>query len=527
MKVIASSDVPKLIPDGATVTTTGITLGGFPEESIMEIEASFLETGHPRNLTFFWQAAVGDMNTKGLSHLCHEGLMTRGIGGHLNGCGRAMTEFSRDNKAEIYNWPQGVCMDMLYAVAAQQPGVVTKIGLGTFMDPRQDCGRMNEAAQDSLIELLELDGEEYLLYKAPKTIDVALIRGTTADENGNITMEHEGYKLGQLAAAEAARASGGIVICQVERIAEAGSLNPRLVEVPGVLVDYVYVAKPEYHWQTAASTFNPVFCGDVKAPLSAIPPIPLSVRKVIARRAAMELREGDIVNLGVGNPSVVSNVAAEEGCSSLFTLTTEAGSIGGVPAAGNDFGCAWNAEAIIESRSIFDMYDGGSLDVGYLGFLQIAPNGDLNASKRDGLGIGVGGFMNVAGGASEVVFMGTFTGGKTRDSQPKLAIADGKLTIDREGDAKKFVGSVDQVSFSAKVALDLGKKILYVTERAVFELVQEGLKLIEIAPGVDLQKDVLDQMEFTPLIADDLKEMPAKLFQEDWGDLAEIMASGR
>lgn len=290
MKVIPSSEVPKLIKDGDSVLMTGITLGGFAEESVMELEKSFLETGHPNNMTFYWQAAVGDMNTKGLSHICHEGMMTKGIGGHLNGCGRAMTEFSRDNKAEIYNWPQGVCVGMLHAIAAHQPGVITKIGLKTFMDPRYGGGRMNDAAKDDLIELLNIDGEEWLLYKAPKKINVAIIRGTVADENGNISMYKEGYKLGQLSAAEAARATGGIVICQVERIVKAGTLNPRLVEVPGILIDYVYVAKPEYHWQTAASIYNPVFSGECKVPMDSIPSVPLTERKLIARRAAMELK---------------------------------------------------------------------------------------------------------------------------------------------------------------------------------------------------------------------------------------------
>ena len=523
MKVISSSEVPKLIKDGDTVLITGITLGGYAEEAILEIEKSFLESGHPSQLTFHWQAAVGNMKTKGLSHLCHEGLLVKGVGGHLNGCGIVMTEFCRDNKAAIYNMPQGVCVAMMRAIAAHQPGVITKIGLKTFMDPRQDGGRMNDVAKEDLVELIELGGEEWLLYKAPKKIHVTLIRGTVADEKGNISMYKEGYKLGQLSAAEAAKATGGIVICQVERIVKAGSLNQKEVEVPGILVDYVYVAKPEYHWQTGDTPYNPVFSGEYRVPMDSIPGKPMSERKLIARRAAMELRKGDIVNLGVGNPSVVASVAAEAGCSQYFTLTTESGGIGGVPGAGNDFGCVWNGDAVIESLSMFDMYDGGSLDIGCLGFLEIGPNGDLNASRRNGLGIGVGGFMNVAGGASKVVFMGTFTGGTTRDTTPKFSFRDGKLVIEREGDAKKFINQVSQVSFSGEVALDLGKKILYVTERAVFELVSGGLKLIEIAPGVDLQKDILDQMEFTPMISEDLKEMPPELFREEWGGLKEIM----
>lgn len=518
MKLIPSSLVPSLIPDGGTILSTGITLGGFAEEAFMEIERSFLETGRPRGLTQYWQASVGDMQTRGFSHMCHEGLLVKAVGGHIAGCGKAMTEFCRDNKAAIYNWPQGVCVALLHAIAAKTPGVVTKIGLKTFMDPRHGGGRMNTAATEDLIELVELGGEEWLLYKAPKKIDVAIIRGTLADENGNISMRKEGYKLGQLAAAEAARATGGIVICQVERIVKAGTLNPKEVEVPGILVDYVYTAKPEYHWQTAKSVYNPVFSGEVRVPLDHIPPVPFDVKKVMARRAAMELRKGFIVNLGVGTPEVVSAVAGEEGCSDLFTLTTEAGGIGGVPAQGNDFGCCWNGEAVIETAGIFDMYDGGTLDAGCLGFLEVGPNGDLNSSSRGGLGVGVGGFMNIAGGAKHVVFISAFTAGKTQ-----YALENGRLAILREGAQKKFVNQLKQISFSGEVALDQGKDITYVTERCVFKLTRAGLELVEIAPGVDLQRDILDQMEFRPVISENLKSMPPEIFQEKWGGLKACM----
>lgn len=518
MKLIPSSQVGDLIKDSSSILLTGITLGGYAEEAFVQIEKHFLETGHPRDLTLYWQASVGDMNTRGLSHICHEGLLTKGVGGHINGCGKVMTEFCRDNKAAIYNWPQGVCVAMMHAIAAKTPGVITKIGLKTFMDPRYGGGHMNAAATEDLIELVTLNGEEWLLYKAPKRIDVAIIRGTVADERGNIAMTKEGYKLGQLAAAEAARATGGIVICQVERIVKAGTLNPRLVEVPGVLVDYVYVADPEYQWQTAASRFNPVFSGDCKVPLESIPPVKFDVKKVMARRAAMELREGYIVNLGIGTPEYISAVASEEGCSDLFTLSTEAGNIGGVPTVGNDFGCCWNGEAMIETAGIFDMYDGGSLDAGCLGFLEVGPNGDLNSSKKEGLGIGVGGFMNIAGGAKHVVFISSFTAGK-----PEYELGNGMLRIIRDGSKKKFIQNIAQISFSAEVALDQGKDITYVTERAVFKLTREGLLLTEIAPGVDLQKDILDQMEFAPIVAKNLKQMPSEIFQENWGGLRAYM----
>lgn len=523
MKIIPSSDVSRIIKDGDSILLSGFNLAGFAEETFIELEKSFLETGHPRDLTLYWEAAVGNMDTRGLSHMCHEGLMTKGVGGHLNGCGPAMNLFSRDNKAAIYNWPQGVCFAMMRAIAAHTPGVITKIGLKTFMDPRVEGGRMNEAAKEDLIELVTLNGEEWLLYKAPKKIDVAVIRGTIADEFGNISMDKEGLKLGQIAAAEAARATGGKVICQVERIVKGGSLHPKAVEVPGILVDYVYVAKPEYQWQTAATVFNPAFTGQDRVPLGDVPFAKLNERKIIARRAAMELESGSIVNLGIGTPEIIASVCAEEGCSDRFTLTTEAGTVGGVPAKGNDFGCSFNPDAIIDSGAIFDMYDGGTLDVGFLGFLEIGANGDLNASKRNGMGIGVGGFMNIAGGASKVVFMGTFTGGKKKGETPVFAVEDNKLVIVREGNAPKFINKVAQISFSGEVALDENKEVLYITERAVFRLTGQGPELIEIAPGIDLEKDILAQMEFTPAISPELKIMDPSIFSEHWGKLKTIM----
>lgn len=526
MKVIKSSDVSKLIKDGDTIMYTGITLGGFAEEALVEMEKSFLETGHPRGLTMYWQSATGNRGEKGLAHAAHEGFLKRGVGGHLNGCGPAMTKFSRDNLGEIFNFPQGVMSVMCRHIAAHTPGVITKIGLNSMMDPRIEGGCMNQKAKDAepLVEVIEIGGEEWLRYKLPK-LDVTLIRGTVADTRGNISCYKEGYKLGQYSAAAAAKACGGIVICQVERIVEAGSLKPRDVIVPGILIDYVFVSKPEYHWQTSLTYYNPVYSGEVRVPLDSIPAEKLSARKVIARRAAMELKEGAIVNLGVGIPEAVSSIAAEEGCSDLITLTTEAGGIGGVPASSHDFGCCWNAEATIEMADEFDMYDGGALDLGVLGVLEVGPNGNVNVSKRNGEGLGVGGFLNVAGGASKVVFAATFTGGLNKGEGAKFEIGDGHIKIVTEGNSKKFVNNIEQISFNGKVSLEQGKKILYVTERCVFELTPDGLLLTEVAPGVDIQKDILDQMEFAPLISENLTQMPAEIFNETWGGLKQIMDS--
>jgi propionate CoA-transferase len=517
MKVIKSSEICSLIKDGDMVFYPGITLGGFAEESVIEIEKSFLATGHPRDLTVYWQSGVGNRGDRGFAHMAYEGLLKRGVGGHLKGCGPAVERLAGENKAEIYNFPQGVMATMPRYIAAKKPGVITKVGLGTMMDPRQGGGAMNQKARDAedLVEIIEIHGEEWLLYKLPK-IDVAIIRGTYADEKGNISIKKEGYQLGQLALAEAAKACGGIVICQVEKIISAGAIPPKEVKVPGIMVDYVYVAKPEYHWQTAQTVYNPVFAGEYKVPLDSIPLEKLSPRKVIARRAAMELSPYTVVNLGVGIPEAVSSVATEENVLHLFTLTTEAGGIGGVPANKHDFGCCWNADATLEMADQFDFYDGGGLDFGCLGALQVDERGNVNSSMLNGGGIGVGGFMNVAGGSKKIVFTTIFCGGM----EGKLG--EGKLVITREGDIKKFTNSLEQISFNGELAVKDKKEVMFVTERAVFELTEDGIELKEVAPGISIEEDILDQMDFMPIIKD-VKLMPAGIFNEKWGGLAEVM----
>lgn len=516
-KIINSSEICNFIKDGDTLFYPGITLGGFAEESVIEIEKSFLETGHPRDLTVYWQSGVGNRKDRGLAHMAYEGLIKRGIGGHLKGCGPAVEKLAGENKAEIFNLPQGVLATMPRYIAAKKPGVITKVGLETMMDPRQGGGSMNQRAKDSeqVVELINIHGEEWLLYKLPK-IDVAIIRGTYADEKGNISIKKEGYQLGQLALAQAAKACGGIVICQVEKIVQSGTIPPKECKLPGIMVDYIYVAKQEYHWQTAQTLYNPVFSGEVRVPLDSLPLEALSPRKVIARRAAMELTPGDVVNLGVGIPEAVSSVATEEGVLDLFTLTTEAGGIGGMPANKHDFGCCWNADATLEMADEFDFYDGGGLDFGCLGALQIDFKGNVNSSMLNGDGIGVGGFMNVAGGSKKIVFTTIFCGGLEAE------LGNDQLKITKEGNIIKFKNDIEQISFNGHIAAKSGKEVLYVTERAVFKLTKEGLELTEIAPGVDLQKDVLNQMKFKPIM-NDIKLMPAGIFNEKWGGLAEIM----
>lgn len=517
MKIVKAKELCKIIKDEDTLMITGITLGGFAEEAFVEIGKHYEETGHPKNLTMYWIASVGNRGERGLSHVAKEGLLKRGVGGHLLGCGPAIGKMCAKNEAEFYNFPQGVMAAMNRAITEKQPGVVTKIGLKTAMDPRYGGGKMNSRTTEDLVELIEIHGEEWLLYKLPQ-INVSIIRGSVADEDGNITMSKEGYLLGQLTAAQAAKSCGGTVICQVERIVKAGSLPPKEVKVPGILVDYVYVAKPEYHWQTGQTVYNPSFSGECKIPMRDIPMEKLSPRKVIARRAAMEIEKGNIVNLGVGIPEAVGSVAAEEGVTDAFVLTTETGSIGGIPAAVHDFGCSWNPAATIEMEDQFSIYDGGILDFTCLGCLEISPKGDVNASMRDGTGIGVGGFINVSSGAKKIVFATTFSGGLKKEDLPQVTINEGLATVRKEGNKKKFVNKIEQISFCAEIALQSKKEVLYVTERAVFKLTEEGLELIELAPGMDLQKDILDQMEFAPIV-NDYKEMPVEIFCEKWGGL--------
>lgn len=516
-RVIQASQIKNYVKDGATLFITGISLGGYADEAVKEIEKSFLATGHPRDLTAYWTSSIGDRNEAGLAHLAHEGLLKRGVGGHLKGCGRNMANITAANKAEIFNFPQSVTSTMARYISAQKPGVITKIGLGTMMDPRYEGGAMNEKAKNAepQVELIHIHEEEWLLYKLPK-VDVTLIRGSIADEKGNISLYREGYKLNQLSAASAAKACGGIVIVQVEKIVKAGSIAPKDVAVPGVMVDYVFCAKPENHWQTAQSYYNPSFSGELRVPLESVEKEALSVRKVIARRAAMLMRKGDVCNLGVGIPEAVSSVAAEEGVIEEITLTTEAGNMGGMPANKHDFGCCWNPEATIEMADNFDYYDGGCLDFGCLGILQIDPTGNVNASRLNGGGIGVGGFMDVAAGAKTIVFTTIFVGGVD------VEINGGQLKIRKEGNIKKFLSNIEQISFNSQLALQNNKKVYYVTERAVFQLTWEGLELIEIAPGVDLQNDILAQMDFKPLMKD-VKLMPAAIFNEQWGGLAASM----
>jgi propionate CoA-transferase len=515
-KLRTAAEVAQLVKDGATVAASGFGLAGFAEEVAIAIEQRFLNTGQPRNLTIVHAAGIGDWGERGMNHFGHEGLVKRWIGGH---CGTApkMGRLINEHLIEGYNLPQGAICQLYREIAGNRPGLLTKIGLGTFVDPRLDGGKLTRKTTEDIVKVVELEGEEWLLYKK-FPVDVALIRGTTADEHGNITLEKEGLLLEQLAVAQAAKNTGGIVIAQVEYLATVGSLHPKQVKIPGIMVDYVVLAKPENHTQTMITYFNPAFAGDIRVPLSSIEPLALDERKIIARRSALELSPGAVVNLGIGVPEGVSIVAAEEAVGSYLTLTTEAGSIAGVPAGGKDFGHASNSEAILEQQCQFDFYDGGGVDVAFLGLAQTDADGNVNVSKFGPKVTGCGGFINITQSSKKVVFCGAFTAGGL-----KIGVAGGKLVIETEGRAKKFIKAVEQVTFSGRYASKVRQPVLYVTERAVFELGAAGMVLTEIAPGVDLDKDILAQMDFKPQIASNLKLMPAAIFNENWGQLKGIL----
>ncbi len=508
-KVITPQQAADLVKDGDRIVMSGFIGMCHPQEITYAIEDRFLKTGHPKDLDLFFPTNVGDGTDRlGMNHLAHDGLLRSIVGGHWN-LVPALAKMVNENKVQAWNLPIGTLAQLLREIAGGRPGVITKIGLHTFVDPRLQGGKMNEITKEDLVELMVIDDEEYLRYKPFKHINVGVIRGTYADTDGNMTMEKEAAFLEALAMAEAVKNTGGIVIAQVEDIVDKGTLNPKDVKVPGILVDYIVKGTPENSWQTYLDPYKPEFSGQIKKPLDALAPMPLNARKVISRRAAMELSPNAIVNLGIGIPEGIANVANEEGIEGL-KMTVEAGNIGGVPASGVGFGACTNPDCTIDSPAMFDFYDGGGLDQAFLGLAECDSEGNINVSRFGPRIAGCGGFINITQSTPVVVFCGTFTAKGLKEN-----IGEGKLEIVNEGQVKKFKQDIDQITFSSEFAKEAGQKVLYVTERAVFELKDGVFTLTEIAPGVDLQKDILDQMEFNPAISKDLKLMDERLFKAE------------
>jgi propionate CoA-transferase len=504
MEKISADDAARLIQDGDAILISGSGGGhAVPEALLCAVERRFLAEGAPRRLTSVSVVGVGDRAALGASHLAHEGLLARAITSALVDS-PGLVRLAAEDKIEAYTLPQGVLSQLMRDMAAGRPGLITKTGLDSFVDPRRQGARQSPRTPPDFVEVVTLLGEEWLLFK-PVPVSVAFLRGTTADEDGNVTMEEEAVLGEMLAMAQATRRVGGIVVVQVKRMARRNTLSAKSVRIPGILVDFV-VVEPEQR-QTYLTYYDPSYSGELRIPAGDIKPLPFGPRKVIVRRAAMELFPGAICNLGAGVSTGLSTIAAEEGLLDSVTLTNEQGIIGGAPITGRDSGGGQNFAAMVEQPAQFDFYDGGGLDLAFLSFAEVDPAGNVNVSRFGDKIIGVGGFINISQNARCVVFGGTLTAGDL-----DIGWENGRTVIRREGRHRKFVPKLEQICYSAAIGRERGQTTLFVTERAVFRISADGLELIEIAPGLDAERDVIAQMGFRPRVAARLATMDARIF---------------
>jgi propionate CoA-transferase len=517
-RVVTADEAAQLVASGDTLLIGGSGAGhSVPDTLIAAIARRFLSGGEPRDLTTVHPVGLGDRASRGIGHLAHPGLLKRVVCGTLVDS-PPVERMAAANAIEAYTLPQGCLSQLTREMAAGRPGLTTHVGLHTFVDPRHGGGRQSERATEDLVELTAIGGKEYLFFKSFH-VDIALVRGTSADEDGNITMEHEAVFGEMISMAQAARRAGGIVIAQVKRLALRGTLPPKQVKIPGMLVDLIVVDPGQT--QTFFTEHDPAYAGEIKVPPGHITALPFSVRKVVARRAALELYRGAICNLGSGISTGIASLAAEENVIDEVVLTNEQGLIGGVPASGNEPGAGRNYQAMVDQPYQFDFYDGGGLDLAFLSFAEVDEACNVNVSRFGDRIVGPGGFINISQNARTMVFSGTFTAGGL-----DIGWSDGKTRISREGAEKKFVGKVQQVTYSGALAAQNGQRAFYITERAVFRRNEAGrLELIEIAPGVDLERDILAQMQFRPAVSPALQAMDPRIFRPEAMGLAGIIAA--
>ena len=512
-RILSADQGAALIPDGAVVTVSSSSGMGCPDAVLAAIGRRFDAEGHPRDLTTLHPIAAGDMwGIKGIDHIAREGLLARVLAGsYPSGPSSseppAIWKMVTGNAIPAYNIPSGILFDMHREAAAKRPGVLTKVGMDTFVDPqREGCAMNSKAAAQPVVQRVEFAGDSWLFFPAIVP-QIAIIRATTADERGNLSYEHEGGYLGPLDQALAVRNNGGIVIAQVKRIAEVGTLKPQHVLVPGVLVDAIVVAPDQM--QTTQTVYDPAISGEIFRPLSSFEFPEFGVQKVIARRVAQELHRGNAVNIGFGISANVPRILIEEGRHGEVTWVIEQGPVGGVPLLDFQFGCASNAECIVPSPYQFTYFQGGGFDASLLSFLQIDRDGSVNVSKlgvRPHVTAGAGGFVDITAHARRIVFSGFFSAGAD------LAVESGTLAIRREGKVRKLVPQVEHVSFSGRRAIEQGQDITYVTERCVLKLTRDGIAVTELAPGVDLERDVLGQADFPLVVPTTPKRMDGSLF---------------